>query len=80
MTNDTARHVRKYIFDTKDTMYQIDLAFERGDRDLLLRLAKQLVVTAGHLANAIARYYFPTRTKPDVDRSWGFFPPSAPPR
>lgn len=79
MENKTAPHVRKHIEGARQTLYELQMAFDDGDRDLLLRLSKQLIIVAGHLANAVARYYWPARSRTPVDRSWGFFPPSAPP-
>lgn len=80
MPVDTAPQVRKWLNRLKQTMYEIDLAFDRGDRDQLLRCAKQLVVDAPHFVTAIATYYFPRQRAPHVDRSYGLFPPTPPQR
>lgn len=60
------------------TLYDMGMSFDRGDRAELQRLAKELVIITGHLSVAIAGWYFPSRSNSTVDRSRGLFPPSAP--
>ncbi len=78
MVPDCAPHVRKHGNAVRQTMYDFDMAIDRGDRDLALRLAKQLIVETGHLAAAVASWYFPKRKPFIVDPSWGLFPPTPP--